>query len=1134
MNKRKDREKEEKPEVDQTKKLSPGVFKLRETRDIGEARGFFYSNLDPNGIVLASLLKELNDGKTDILYMGEPALNMIRSAVREPVDKMSIYFDLVENEFTLDERTSQLGSIVLVMDTNELTQLEFNQRPSPSFREDTAAPQPRGGGGGGDDDDGTQPDVDEVPVFNELDSYDLFELVNKMQSYRMSDDDINAAERKFIAQFHESLFDHPADRAPLLYNRLPMWAAIIVKLRELEKMNQTWPAYVFYDCVSHNIFATTDNYEETAKLRLLFATSDLFETFEFRRYSPSHERNYYQFVLDLLTEQSVELKQLRYGNKPLVDELVASYAVLQEKEILTPFALMFYPTTCEFSLLQLDFSIDRTKYAELNAKVQWHKEKYDAILIQQSYFSIYRELFTNQDSVPYDATKPYKTEFDTALTRYRIFGKSGNPKIPSEQSLYRNTSRYSALLNELYNDNLMASACPQTQRAEILFIAFIVYRNFVEDNQRYNESIDNFGLFRTTHDSKSEAAIRYCALINKVDTDDALALDYEHFFEDCLVLANNGNFSDNESLRWQLLFPVHLNYISSFGQWQGALQNVVEDGIVPFGQLSEDGSIVLRNVIDEYRDAALTVWRNTGQYITAMKNQANINTLVSRQVANLNAEFIKQRDAGTLQQDELQMFELTSRKCDMELIDDMLYDKRYTSWPSLTLNNNSLIDYISRITSTPRAGTETEKLGLQIVLLDKVGRSTEYFPEEGGPIATYESVMERNPNSIVLYSAVLPRRRIRKVVLLKQLRPAISSVMMPDEELQRAAEDEDDLRVQEEQKQQEKIRIERGSGSFAKGTHERMASIFAAKHNLYPAQHANTAWREMLILALTVYRKYIEFPKSELEIGDRSQFEKWKQFVSRNMKPTKERNELVRMIEVSRKRLLMLLEAFSENKIKAYDVFLDELLQEGLKNAEKLDIDYTKTYVDNARRYEIGQGKLQKTLEFLYEKIYIPVGPVDDEHLRFTRTLNTYVDQPTATDDSLTEESLLAYKSVIEVKDKEISLFFSRNSFQSEVDAHTELMEAYKEKAPLFLDQRPLERVVNEAVSLIAENVKRSATSVSVHLRSRIEKGERVYSLGAVPDNAPVGYSVTFTDKSVAVYPFADFDKDKIRLLFKM
>lgn len=108
MNKRKDREKEEKPEVDQTKKLSPGVFKLRETRDIGEARGFFYSNLDPNGIVLASLLKELNDGKTDILYMGEPALNMIRSAVREPVDNMSIYFDLVENEFTLDERTSPL------------------------------------------------------------------------------------------------------------------------------------------------------------------------------------------------------------------------------------------------------------------------------------------------------------------------------------------------------------------------------------------------------------------------------------------------------------------------------------------------------------------------------------------------------------------------------------------------------------------------------------------------------------------------------------------------------------------------------------------------------------------------------------------------------------------------------------------------------------------------------------------------------------------------------------------------------------------------------------------------------------------------------------------------------------------
>jgi len=77
MNKRKDR-KDDDDNSDDAKKRSPGVFQLRETRDLAEARGYFAAKLDEEGVVLARLIEELKGGKRDILSFGEPAVKMIR------------------------------------------------------------------------------------------------------------------------------------------------------------------------------------------------------------------------------------------------------------------------------------------------------------------------------------------------------------------------------------------------------------------------------------------------------------------------------------------------------------------------------------------------------------------------------------------------------------------------------------------------------------------------------------------------------------------------------------------------------------------------------------------------------------------------------------------------------------------------------------------------------------------------------------------------------------------------------------------------------------------------------------------------------------------------------------------------
>jgi len=428
----------------------------------------------------------------------------------------------------------------------------------------------------------------------------------------------------------------------------------------------------------------------------------------------------------------------------------------------------------------------------LRATVKKHEQRYDAILVQQTYNTIYSNVFkkwiqTDNDLV---AANQYASEFNQVLLSNRLPGDSGNPTVATTKSLYRNNSRYSLMLNNLWKDNLLNVACPQTERAEILYIAMFVYRNFVEQNQTYNETTDLFGLFRTTHDSKSEAAIRYCADINRVDTDESTSVDFEKFFEDCIVLANYGKFGDDLQTQWNAIFPLNLEYINSFGRWQGALQVFVEQLITPFGELQTDSVKILRDILYGYQESCLSISRGEQNYIEALQGQINISTIVSRLVENANID----------------PFDLTLQDTDMELIDDMLYDRPYTDWPNLMLGREALANYINRIISVD---------GLdQCVLIDKVTHSTEYFTEQGGPIATYNSVMEKNSNSVVLYSRVAPRLRIRKMLLLKELRPAISVVVSPEEALQRADEEGDRQREEEErnqQQQQRRKRIDRGT-----------------------------------------------------------------------------------------------------------------------------------------------------------------------------------------------------------------------------------------------------------------------------------------------------------------------------------
>lgn len=1093
MNKRKDR-KDEDDNSDDAKKRSPGVFQLRETRDLAEARGYFAVKLDEEGVVLARLIEELKGGKRDILSFGEPAVKMIRHEIGRVETNENIYYNLELNEFTLIPNGQY---VVALMTTEELNALEFNERPPPPQQNDPVIPNRRD-----DDDNDTQVDEEEAPP-KEIDSYDLFELAKSFDS----DEQRLFAERSFVAGFHESLYDHPSDRKPFLYNKQPIWAVIVQKLRDLKKGTDAWLMYVYYDCISHNLFASTDLYEESETLMMLFATNDLLQTFELRRYAPYLQDQYYVKLVRYMETNQFQTSNLRYGNGPFDKSLAKAYPPVAENENLTPFALMFYPATCDFAFFQFPFSFDESQYIRLRTTVKKHEQRYDAILVQQTYNMIYSNVFKKwiQTDNNLLVANQYASEFNQVLLSNRLPGDSGNPTVPSSKSLYRNNSRYSLMLNNLWKDNLLNVACPQTERAEILYIAMFVYRGFVEQNRTYNETIDLFGMFRTTHDSKSEAAIRYCADINRVDTDESTSVDFEKFFEDCIVLANYGKFGDDLQTQWNAIFPLNLEYINNFGRWQGALQVFVEQLITPFGELQSDSVKILRDILYAYQESCLSISRGEQNYIEALQGQINISMIVSRLVENANID----------------PFDLTLQDTDMELIDDMLYDRPYTDWPNLMLGRESLANYINRIISVD---------GLdQCVLIDKVTHSTEYFTEQGGPIATYNSVMERNSNSVVLYSRVAPRLRIRKMLLLKELRPAISVVVNPEEALQRADEEGDRQREQEERNQQQRRkRIDRGT--FADSSHENFKLVLNVRQNLYPAQHSNTAWREMMYLGVTVYRKFIEYPRDETEIGNRSQFDLWKRFASTNLESSEKTAFLLELIEIARRRLILLIGIYKDNKRKAYDVFLEELLLQCVSNAEKDEIVYKIQYVNSARRYEVGQGKLQKTLNFIYELEYIPVGIIKQQAIRFNRSLNTYIDQPLATDAALTDEIFVAYKEIIAPgSGKDIGKLFENDA---EAEVIRELLENYKEKTPLATSSiSSFRELVERQLEQIPQAQRKGSSVYALRKKDNVRS---VYSIGIVPSNAAANSNVKFTFGTVLPFPFPAEETANLILLFKV
>jgi len=82
-----------------------------------------------------------------------------------------------------------------------------------------------------------------------------------------------------------------------------------------------------------------------------------------------------------------------------------------------------------------------------------------------------------------------------------------------------------------------------------------------------------------------------------------------------------------------------------------------------------------------YQESCLSISRGEQNYIEALQGQINISTIVSRLVENANID----------------PFDLTLQDTDMELIDDMLYDRPYTDWPNLMLGREALANYINRI-----------------------------------------------------------------------------------------------------------------------------------------------------------------------------------------------------------------------------------------------------------------------------------------------------------------------------------------------------------------------------------------------------------------------------------------------------
>lgn len=1123
MNKRKERDQED---TDEQKRRALSEFKVQLTMDVGEARGYLYAGLVENNALLKALFKLFAEGNQNVKYMGDPlASELERFFFDTPrhEDDEQIYFQYFYNMFYVDSKPRDTYSIPAIS-MLQLRTLIYNKRPAvPPAVQETPQQEPP---------PSTQVEEDNEPIIEpppmEIDKFDLKAHWDSMDANNSSVDDKFAMATKFVEDFRDSTSENYANRDFFKFNSQSMWRAMRLKIEALSKdettldvidletnvvTKKTAPIFVYFDALSGNMFASVNASLARNKTIKIFSTHDLLMSFAMKVHDYTRETDFYEENVEKLRQIGVTAN-LFYQGKRFTAVLVEQYPELQQNDIYTPYAVVFYPSICRFARFKSEFSLEEQPYIDLAQRVRRAQNINKAILIKETYTKIASEFgWVITDNIePSEEDRKTNAYFEAAIARGTLPNVAAeNPRVADSATIWHNKSPYSELLNSLYLSELVPVAVPRTQSGELLYMAMIVYRQFVDNANLYEKTVSAYRFFEYTEGLRAEKAIQYCAEKNELNRTDVgvsrLAVGYERFMIDCIILAADENMRVETTADWESRVPFTLKYMIGSGDLQGALQNTARKYLPPFGDLETDRLLVLRDTINQCTDAAFGVsFDGTAEkfsYAKASTLESNIERLVLFELSR-ELNDIKQKNSK-----ELDIF-----KCDVELIDDLLFHYTCFSLPQVYVGDN--VDIRTFVDE------QLNKSGRNIVILfDKHTRKNTVLEFSGGPIALREALANLE-DVIILYSAVKPVRRLREVLLPVTLRKRQKSREEIDDDNENGSDADERERIRKQAEEANRRRGESGPGSFANVTHVHQDYIEVVRRAMYPAQIQNTVWREMMNVGVTVYRKFTEFPRAEDKIGARSVFNKLMLQISMALITDSNKEKLLSLIKLARLRLLWLLQVAGERTAsiqEAYDRFLDELLGESIKKADVGELLGAPMYVKSARKYAINQGRYQNTLEYLYMNYYKHVGPVPEKNKRFVDVFNKFVDEPSVTDEMFSNEILVAFGDLVprNEKDLELQLFPAQAPPIGRSAMIRELLDTLKEKAPLFFNDAILSATVSEALKLLPRGAKPQHV-VAIHQPEK----QPSYALAIVPQAADDKTYITFTNGTKMLLSWAD------------
>lgn len=1115
-------------------------YSLAKTRDIGEARGFIFSGLDPDGTALKELFASLESGARDVFWMGEPMVDVIRPLLdakpQEGYDLLA--YDFKTNRFLWKPSFGAAPSATEISLSRErLTAIYENLQPTASTRAPSSSA------------DSGEPALDSTIV-----EEDPLDLAVAWEKYARSDKSpAKVLEvRKFIDDVHASFKQKLSDRSPYTLRGVPLWEAVRKTLEDVTSKKKTrihnseMDSFEVFQGVANLVFnlekgEIANATVETSKLGPLeiplFSTLDVHDTFEFCRVFPGKKKSLYKPLVEKITSGP---SSLLYRGESLELYLKRTFPILAHAERQQSFALLFYSEVAEFELLRMKPTLDVVEANLFRQRVAYFSDAFGAIIVSQTMPSelVYgafpefgSRLVIADDLLPKYERVGLRALFSEVIRSDKRINESWPTKRTASQALMWSVenSSWNVDLKSFYASSMLAVGYPQSAAAELIWMAAHVYKSFKHYERfgygGYDAMIHDVSFLKISRDSLAGQALEFCSQWAGVAEKNGFQDEaYELFIQAAITLAKTEKFSvAPPSKNWERLSVLDQRYMRGSGKYQAALEELkLSTGATLFGNKGTE----LEKALSHYEMACLLRADETAKKEEALLEEI-VKKLIDAEIASAMKDYAQGPWTGRRADGEIQ-FDILQPDCRVELVDDLVNAAEPLSLSGLYVGPR-LLEVV--------VGEHLRARGKNImVIFLKKWREIEILPNDLGPIKLRAFLDDRYgaENAVLLYPSLRPRERLRTRLMPEAMRKASSTNVEYQAAQGSPVRSEVDA---DEAAETERALEESGPGSFANKTHQRLYLLRLINTQLSPVQIGNTAWRELLRMAVFLYRnRSVLLPAQN--------FQRWRATTLPLINDGATKTFLERLANVAGTRLERLVRDLPSTKQgidAAYEQLFDEIAQEAQYRFDEAAL----TFDDRKlRRYAANEGFLQKTVDFLYEKYYSAFSPPDDIAKAFVDLLDLYADNLQTSDDVLTRgaETLTRYlPESIMGADKIIwdELYPSSMSFLSTAMLKELCAKLFRD-APLKLYERPLRVSIDEALERMTKRVNvaqreaaKKTALIYLCLVSEAGKPRRIV-VAAVPRGVGDEYLVSLTPSLSVPLSLVKADSEQNKLIMRL